>query len=103
MIFGLLGLLLLLTYYYFIWDKVGRDPPGRVVIPEYEMPKNLSAASMRYLLHMGYDNKCFAAGILSLAVKGYLHIQQAAGMLGVGKTFTLIREPNPRDKPLSRR
>ena len=100
-IFGLLGLLLLLTYYYFVWDKVGRDPPGRVLIPEYEMPKNLSAASLRYLLRMGYDNKCFAAAVLSLAVKGYLQINQAAGILGVGKTFTLLRAPNPQGKPLS--
>jgi uncharacterized membrane protein YgcG len=99
-IFGLLGLLLLLTYYYFVWDRVGRDPPGRVIIPEYQMPKNLSAAAVRYLMQMGYDNKCFAAGILSLAVKGYLGIEQSSGILGIGKKFTLTRSPDPAANPL---
>jgi uncharacterized membrane protein YgcG len=92
---ALLGLGLLLGYYYYIWNRVGRDPPGRVIIPEYEMPKEQSAASMRYLLRMGYDNECFGAAILSLAVKGYLRIEQESGILGIGKTFTLIRETVP--------
>jgi uncharacterized membrane protein YgcG len=89
---ALTGLALLLGYYYFIWNRVGRDPPGRVIIPEYEMPPGQSAASMRYLMRMGYDNECFGAGILSLAVKGYLRIEQESGILGFGKTFTLVRE-----------
>ena len=59
---------------------------------------------MRYLMRMGYDNECFAAAVLSLAVKGYLRIQQDAGILGFGKTFTLIktslRTPN-RCRPTS--
>ena len=100
-IFGLLGLGLLIAYYYFIWDKVGRDPPGRVIIPEYEMPANQSAASMRYLLRMSYDNECFAAGILSLAVKGYLHIEQSSGILGFGKKFTLRRADRSRSRPFT--
>ena len=93
--FGLSGLALLIGYYYFVWNRVGRDPPGRVIIPEYEMPPNLSAAAMRYLVRMDYDNECFAAAILSLAVKGQLRIEQSTGILGFGKTFTLVREPNP--------
>jgi uncharacterized membrane protein YgcG len=74
-----------------------------VIIPEYQMPKGQSAASMRYLLRMGYDNECFGAGILSLAVKGYLRIEQESGILGIGKTFTLIREAPPASggKPLT--
>ena len=92
---ALVGLALLLGYYYFIWNRVGRDPPGRVIIPEYEMPPGQSAASMRYLLRMSYDNDCFAAGILSLAVKGHLRIEQESGILGIGKTFTLVREAAP--------
>jgi hypothetical protein len=103
MVIALLGLGLLLAYYYYIWNRVGRDPPGRVIIPEYQMPKGQSAASMRYLLRMGYDNECFGAGILSLAVKGYLRVEQESGILGIGKTFTLIRETVPagKGKPLT--
>jgi len=100
-LFGLSGLLLLIAYYYFIWKRVGRDPPGRVVVPEYEMPPNLSVAAMRYLVRMDYDNECFAAALLSLAVKGYLRIEQSEGLFGFGKNFTLVRERDPGKTPLS--
>jgi hypothetical protein len=80
---AVLGLALLMTYYYWIWARVGRDPPARVIIPEYEAPKNTSAAAMRYLLNMGYDDNAFAAAVLSLAVKGHLRIEQSAGILGL--------------------
>ena len=89
--YTLIGFLALIAYYYFIWDRVGRDPPGRVLIPEYQPPPDQSPASMRYILRMNYDNECFGAAVLSLAVKGYLRIQQDAGVLGFGKTFTLTR------------
>jgi hypothetical protein len=46
---------------------------------------------MRYLEVMGYDNRCFVAAILSLAVKGYLSIEQeGGGLLRKGK-YTLRR------------
>jgi uncharacterized membrane protein YgcG len=95
--FGLIGLALVIGYYYFIWNRVGRDPPGRVIIPEYEMPARQSPASMRYLMRMGYDNECFAAAILSLAVKGHLRIEESSGVLGFGKRFTLVRVSGPID------
>jgi uncharacterized membrane protein YgcG len=72
-----------------------------VIIPEYEMPPNLSAAAMRYLMRMAYDNQCFAAAILSLAVKSQLRIEETAGLLGLGKKFTLVREPTPGKTALS--
>jgi uncharacterized membrane protein YgcG len=44
---------------------------------------------MRYLLEMGYDNRCLVSGILSLAVKGYLQIEQEPGGLFRGGKYTL--------------
>ena len=79
---GVLGLALLMTYYYYVWARVGRDPPGRIIIPEYQSPNGVSPAAMRYLLEMSYDDNAFAAAVLSLAVKGYLRIEQSAGILG---------------------
>jgi hypothetical protein len=99
--FALAGLALLLVYYYRVWSRVGRDPPGRVIIPEYEMKQGLSAAAMRYLMQMGYDDKCFAAAVMSLAVKGHLRIVQDAGVLGLGKKFTLVREEPKAARPSS--
>jgi uncharacterized membrane protein YgcG len=84
--YALMALLCVLGYYFLVWRSVGRDPPRGVVVPRYRPPEGESPASMRYLELMGYDNRCFVAGILSLAVKGYLVIeQQAGGLLRKGK------------------
>ena len=96
-----LGLALLVGYYYVIWARVGRDPPSRITIPEYQMPKDQSPASMRYLMQMGYDDTCFASAVLSLAVNGYLRIEEERGLLGLGRTFTLLKVDGPDKKPIS--
>ena len=86
------GLGLLLLYYLRAWGAVGRDPPARIVVPHYEPPKGQSPASMRYLTRMGYDDRCFAAAVLSLAVKGGLRIEQERkGLLGRKTEYTLHR------------
>ena len=86
------GLVLLILYYWRVWNAVGRDPPGRIVVPHYEAPKGESPASMRYLTHMAYDDRCFAAAVLALAVKGGLRIEQASkGLFGRKSEYTLHR------------
>lgn len=74
--FGIAGLLILIAYYSMIWSKVGRDPEKGVIIPHYEPPKGYSPASMRFVEKMGYDNTCFAAALINLAVKGFLTITE---------------------------
>ncbi len=84
------GLLLLMLYYTRAWSAVGRDPPGRIVVPHYEAPAGQSPASMRYLTRMAYDDRCFAAAVLSLAVKGGLRIEQSkSGLFGRKHEYTL--------------
>jgi len=73
---ALIGLLVLLAYYAVMWTKVGKDPEKGVIFPHYEPPKGYSPASMRFIEKMGYDNTCFAAAIINLAVKGYLKIKE---------------------------
>ena len=86
------GLGLLLLYYLRAWSAVGRDPPGRIVVPQYEAPPGQSPASMRYLTRMRYDDRCFAAAVLSLAVKGALRIEQESkGLFGRKSEYTLHR------------
>ncbi|MBP9593119.1 MAG: DUF2207 domain-containing protein, partial [Steroidobacteraceae bacterium] len=85
-----MGLLLLVAYYIRAWVAVGRDPPGRIVVPRYDAPQGQSPASMRYLRRMAYDDRCFAAAVLSLAVQGGLTIEQEkTGLLGRKRTYTL--------------
>lgn len=86
------GLALLLLYYVGVWRRVGRDPPKRVIVPHYEPPAGVSPAAMRFLRRMAYDDRCFAAAVLSLAVQGALRIEQdARGLLKRGQAFTLHR------------
>ncbi|HUG97638.1 MAG TPA: DUF2207 domain-containing protein [Gammaproteobacteria bacterium] len=82
------GALLILGYLLWAWLNHGRDPRAGVIFPHYEPPPGYSPASARFILRMKYDDRAFTAAILSLAVKGYLSIEEADGKytLRVGKS-----------------
>lgn len=90
LIAGLGGFAILLAYYLIVWARVGRDPEPGVIIARYEPPPGYSPASMRYIAEMGYDNKCFTAAVLNLAVKGYLTIEDDDGEYSLVKTGTPV-------------
>ena len=60
------------------WILVGRDPRRGVIIPRWEPPVGWSAAALRFLMEMGFDDKCFTAGVLSLAAKGRVKITETS-------------------------
>ena len=68
------GALLMFVYLFLMWRKYGRDPQEGLIVTRYEPPEGVSAASLRYVHQMYYDNKVMTAAIVSLAVKGYLQI-----------------------------
>ncbi|MGZ7057625.1 MAG: DUF2207 domain-containing protein, partial [Candidatus Angelobacter sp.] len=86
MIFGLAGWIVVLLYYVMIWGLVGKDPARGTIVPLYEPPDNMSPAAMRFLERMGFDEKAFTAGIMGLAAKGFLTIEQDES-----KTYKLVR------------
>lgn len=73
---GLIGILVLILYYTIIWSRVGKDPAKGIIFPLYEPPLELSPGSVRFISGMGYDDKVFTSTIVSLAVKGYLKIEE---------------------------
>ncbi len=75
---GCIGLLILLGYYLFAWNRVGRDPAGGTVIPLFSPPGGMSAASVRYVRDMGFDDRCFTAAVVELGVNGYLQLTGSA-------------------------
>lgn len=85
-IVGLLGLLILLSYYLIIWVMVGKDPAHGTIMTLYTPPDGFSPAAMRYITKMGYDNRAFAASIINMAVKRFLSIREENGV------YTLIRD-----------
>ena len=71
---ALAGLAAMLGYYIPVWKGYGKDPSPGVIITRYEPPESFSPASLRYIDNMGYDNATMTAGVISLAVKGYLRV-----------------------------
>jgi hypothetical protein len=80
------GLLVIFIYYIIVWVSVGRDPAPGIIMPLYEPPPGFSPSAMRYLVRMGYDDKAFTSAVLDMAVKGFLKIEEGAGMYTLSRT-----------------
>jgi uncharacterized membrane protein YgcG len=76
---GLLGLILLIMYCVREWSRVGRDPNKGIIIARYEPPAGQTPASLRFLMRMSYDMRCFSSEVLALAVAGCLRIVRDKG------------------------
>jgi len=76
---GLFGVVLILFYFLYFWFKVGRDPEKGSVFPQFKLPFQMSPAQVRYVMRMGYDNKAFTAAVISMAVKGFLRVDEEGG------------------------
>ncbi|MFA5337550.1 MAG: DUF2207 domain-containing protein [Candidatus Omnitrophota bacterium] len=81
-----IGLLILAGYYLFVWARVGKDPAKGTIIPLYEPPKGFSAAALRCIMKMDYDNKAFTAAIIEMAVKGCITINEEDGNYTLERT-----------------
>lgn len=104
-----IGLLLLIAgwaalpiYYLFAWNRVGRDPPARTVIPLFHPPDDLEPAALSYVHFNGFRTSgskdlTFIAALLSLGVKKKLTIEEESR-----KAVTLMRTPGAEgvDNPL---
>jgi Predicted membrane protein (DUF2207) len=77
---GLAGFAIVFLYYLVVWSRVARNPSKLSIMPLYEPPSGVSPAAMRYLVHMGFDDKTFTAAILDMAVKDYLSIKENHGI-----------------------
>jgi len=85
-----LGFLAPLLWYLWAWNEHGRDPARGVIIPRFEPPKGLSPAACRYVLDMGLKSDAVTAAVVSLAIKGYLTIEEK------NDDFVLYRQPTPK-------
>jgi uncharacterized membrane protein len=63
-------------YYLYNWDRKGRDPKARVIVAEYEAPKNMSPAIARFLMRKTYDDKVLGAQLIDMASRGLVDIQK---------------------------
>ncbi|MCW1930450.1 MAG: DUF2207 domain-containing protein [Candidatus Kerfeldbacteria bacterium] len=72
----------ILCFWY--WYKKGRDPKGRgVIIPQYDVPDNLSPWEVDGIVNQKVQSKNISAEIVYLATQGFLRIEEIekTGML----------------------
>ena len=78
-IFPLLAVLLILSYFYFFWNKVGRDPKKGTIIPLFRPPDGISPALCHFIHHMGWKKNgwiAYSAALVSLAVQAVIRISE---------------------------
>jgi len=74
---GPIGLAVLFLFLWWRWRLVGRDPRAGPAFPRYDAPPGMAPAGVRYVDRMGFDDRCFASGLLGLGARGFLKIRQA--------------------------
>jgi uncharacterized membrane protein len=82
-----------------LWLKYGKDPRmDKTIIPEYEVPGNLSPIELGMLEKSGgFDNKLITAEIIFLATKGLITIEETHEKLLFlidSKDYKFIRKEN---------
>ncbi|MBL4557099.1 MAG: DUF2207 domain-containing protein [Rhodobacteraceae bacterium] len=55
---------------FLVWLAVGRDRTRGTIYPQFDPPRSLSPAALRFVQRQGFDETCLTAAILSMAVKG---------------------------------
>ncbi|MBW7953649.1 MAG: DUF2207 domain-containing protein [Candidatus Dojkabacteria bacterium] len=87
--FLLLGSIVLsfvfVAYALITWLMAGIDPKGKVIIPEFSPPKDMSPSLMRYIERMQIDNENFSVALISMAVKGYIRIEESGDTYKIKK------------------
>jgi uncharacterized membrane protein YgcG len=71
-------------YYLLAWNRVGRDPPGRAIIPLFHPPEGMEPAAISFAHFNGFRSAgskdlSFIAALLSLGVRKQLVIEEAGG------------------------
>jgi len=73
------GLLGLLGYFYYAWQRAGRDPRAGTVVPLFSPPDDMTPAGMRYVTKMNVDNRTFAAALVDMGVRGHIRLVEEEG------------------------
>ena len=71
------GILILFSFYMLVWVRLGRDPEAGSIMVRYMPPSDMTPAVMRFIMQMGYDDKCFAAALINMAVTGHITVHEA--------------------------
>lgn len=98
-VIGVAGLIGVLGFYFIAWRRAGRGPRAGPVVPLFSPPQGMSAAELRYVSRMGFDNRAFAAAIVDLGVRGKLALQESEGGLFKSRKTTIVKTGEPDGLP----
>ena len=101
LIVAVVGVLIVLAYYLFAWNRIGRDPVAGPVVPLFAPPKGYSPAASHYALNMGFSDTAFSAAVVSLAVKGALKIDDRNGTFTLTQTSASVGDLSAGEKALA--
>lgn len=88
---GLAIPLFMIAIMWALWSRFGKDPFAGPIVVQYDPPENLSGPEAGAMIDERVDRRDLAAGIISLAVKGYLEIEpEETGFIFKKRAATLI-------------
>lgn len=97
---GLLALLALAGFYFFAWIRAGRGPVAGTVVPLFQPPEGLSAAAVRFVSQMRFDNRCYAAAIVESGVRRKIRlVDTEGGLIFKSKKTQIEKTADPADMP----
>ncbi len=70
---------LVILFYLLAWMLVGRDPARGTIIPLFAPPPGMSAAAVRFVEDMTFDQRVFTAAVVGLGVNGHLKLVDRGG------------------------
>ena len=84
-------LLLFLTIYSIVtWNLFGRDPQGKSVIPEFNLPKDISPMFAAYINGERDTVEILNAGIFTLLTKGFIVANRVNGEIKYNKEYKTV-------------
>ncbi len=93
---GFIGFLVIGYYYFWAWQRVGRDPPAGVMVPRWDAPDGISPAQVNYIENRGLSgHDAFSSALLNLAVKGLVELEDLDGDVSIKPTGATVRQSLP--------
>ncbi len=92
-IIGWTALVLVVAYYSWAWNRVGRDPPAGLIVPRWHPPQGVSPALANYIENRGFGGHgwdAFSASLLDLAVKGHVVLDEPKKTVTIRRTGSAI-------------
>lgn len=68
------GYIIYLIFLLWTWNKKGKDPASKAIMPQYEPPKELSAAQAYCLYNKGAVNDIFPISVIQMIINGFLKL-----------------------------